>query len=610
MERTSDRATAAGAAQPRQPWPMLHARTQQLVFGTAVGLTESLTDALIAVVEAPFAVSFRADASPAATAAVVERLLPARAAAVALAARVCDALRMHAEQLPLGGARGAAAAAQPTEMVEAGQGLLRLALYRMRGAPQPELEACLPGLMALFGDFSGLLATPAGLAWAGVEAVANSASVLASCVRSASAQLGELAIGGVPEVLSNQAPRFGLALFVVQLGCGEHGLVSLLPELQACMRLADAGGDGGGRAAGRGGAGISEDAAGGTGAGESAAEGGHVPGAADVCMVAQAMAACGAAALPVLAPLLEQAAEWSRREAAQAAEAAARRSAARRVRGGSGGSSGPGGFGYRDLFPVMAMRSVAAADAVLSAARHLPADALLAAAPQRALAALGQLLHQLQQEQRPEQQQGDAAFSHEIASLSITLSVLLLSTDERLVERCVPGWLWVKEGPGTAGPVDLEKIDLAALAAVCGPSYAPQQGPILTITVSGAAAARFRSWRWEDHRQHRAEVVALARVRAQELRLLEGRAWQVAAGAGGGRALWPPGLLRMCANPGCGSYGSGGEGEPKLLRCSLCVGVRYCDAACQKQHWPQHKGECRPWAAAAAAAAAGEEGDG
>ncbi|KAG5265408.1 hypothetical protein AALO_G00242120 [Alosa alosa] len=30
-----------------------------------------------------------------------------------------------------------------------------------------------------------------------------------------------------------------------------------------------------------------------------------------------------------------------------------------------------------------------------------------------------------------------------------------------------------------------------------------------------------------------------------------------------------------------------------LLRCSRCKIARYCNAACQKQAWPEHKGECR-----------------
>lgn len=31
--------------------------------------------------------------------------------------------------------------------------------------------------------------------------------------------------------------------------------------------------------------------------------------------------------------------------------------------------------------------------------------------------------------------------------------------------------------------------------------------------------------------------------------------------------------------------------------CSRCRAARYCDAACQRQHWAQHKGACQPNAA-------------
>ncbi|KAM4610779.1 ubiquitin carboxyl-terminal hydrolase 19 isoform 2-T3 [Polymixia lowei] len=34
--------------------------------------------------------------------------------------------------------------------------------------------------------------------------------------------------------------------------------------------------------------------------------------------------------------------------------------------------------------------------------------------------------------------------------------------------------------------------------------------------------------------------------------------------------------------------------EDKLKRCTRCYRVGYCNQACQKNHWPNHKGQCRP----------------
>ncbi|KAG2493676.1 hypothetical protein HYH03_008190 [Edaphochlamys debaryana] len=59
--------------------------------------------------------------------------------------------------------------------------------------------------------------------------------------------------------------------------------------------------------------------------------------------------------------------------------------------------------------------------------------------------------------------------------------------------------------------------------------------------------------------------------------------------------------LRVCAYPGCLSYGGRGEAGLSLKQCSRCKCVRYCGAACQKAHWKAgHKAECQEAAAAAA----------
>jgi len=35
-----------------------------------------------------------------------------------------------------------------------------------------------------------------------------------------------------------------------------------------------------------------------------------------------------------------------------------------------------------------------------------------------------------------------------------------------------------------------------------------------------------------------------------------------------------------------------GKRDPKLLRCGLCKTTLYCNAECQKAHWPVHKKSC------------------
>jgi hypothetical protein len=37
-----------------------------------------------------------------------------------------------------------------------------------------------------------------------------------------------------------------------------------------------------------------------------------------------------------------------------------------------------------------------------------------------------------------------------------------------------------------------------------------------------------------------------------------------------------------------------GKHEAALLKCERCRAAYYCDAACQKAHWKDHKGGCRP----------------
>ncbi len=36
-----------------------------------------------------------------------------------------------------------------------------------------------------------------------------------------------------------------------------------------------------------------------------------------------------------------------------------------------------------------------------------------------------------------------------------------------------------------------------------------------------------------------------------------------------------------------------GKAAQNLKKCSGCRQVRYCNAECQRAHWPQHKKDCR-----------------
>ena len=47
----------------------------------------------------------------------------------------------------------------------------------------------------------------------------------------------------------------------------------------------------------------------------------------------------------------------------------------------------------------------------------------------------------------------------------------------------------------------------------------------------------------------------------------------------------------------CASCGTAEGDDIKLKRCNGCFLVRYCGAKCQKEHWSQHKKECKRRAA-------------
>ncbi|GLC38386.1 hypothetical protein PLESTB_001583300 [Pleodorina starrii] len=390
--------------------------------------------------------------------------------------------------------------------------------------------------------------------------------------------------GAGQELQAFSHSRLGLASFVANVGLSDWGLPGLVRE----MRRAEAGGAG--------------DGGGGRGAGGPR---GGVAGT-DVAMVTQAVAACGSAVLPYMLQMVECAISELQREA--------------RVNGG------------RSAPPVLAAKvtsglhtAQAAAAAVVFAAQHLPPEVLLAAAPQRVLAAAAQLLKLLQEVQGLGVLQvllGEEASSYGASVLSAVLysirdAVVLMSADEQLLDRCVPGWLWAGAlgGDAVAGlTVNLDPLtDLynQAGARVDAPAAAPRCPIVLIDQRADPAAARFdlRGWATEQG-QRRGEVAAMARGVAQGLGLMEGSAWRealAAAAAGGGgvaagaeqegdAGMWPPRLVRLCGNPLCGDFSGGSEAELKLRWCSKCCAVRYCSAACQRAHWPGHRADCGRWA--------------
>jgi len=47
----------------------------------------------------------------------------------------------------------------------------------------------------------------------------------------------------------------------------------------------------------------------------------------------------------------------------------------------------------------------------------------------------------------------------------------------------------------------------------------------------------------------------------------------------------------------CADCGSAAGGDVSLKSCKSCMLVKYCNANCQKNHWPEHKNECKQRAA-------------
>ena len=93
----------------------------------------------------------------------------------------------------------------------------------------------------------------------------------------------------------------------------------------------------------------------------------------------------------------------------------------------------------------------------------------------------------------------------------------------------------------------------------------------------------------------KSKAVALALVRAGAaagLRDAQGRS-AAAAASRGNAALEAELRSEAAAHRCCAACRGGGGGEGSLLLCGGCRAVRYCDAACQRQGWLQHKRSCR-----------------
>ena len=71
-----------------------------------------------------------------------------------------------------------------------------------------------------------------------------------------------------------------------------------------------------------------------------------------------------------------------------------------------------------------------------------------------------------------------------------------------------------------------------------------------------------------------------------------------AAGGGGREVPSVEATIKALEQPApgaatCAGCGKAAAATASLLRCSRCRAAQYCDKDCQRQHWPQHKRECR-----------------
>ncbi|PNH00759.1 hypothetical protein TSOC_013399 [Tetrabaena socialis] len=292
---------------------------------------------------------------------------------------------------------------------------------------------------------------------------------------------------------------------------------------------------------------------------------------------------CGGEALPAIAALSEEMVAFMKRPGS-----------ANRMLTGVGSPNGQ---------PVLSATVKLLAVSVFNIVCHCSPAALMAAVPQRTLAAMARLVREVEKRMR---RLGGAAANPTVAfdvqqsSGLLSLAVMVLTSDEALRVACVPGWLWGTPRPrGSDDQVDCE---LQQLSNLTGPDYATTC-PIVRVHSTMAASLAGKTWR-TDREACWPMVMALARKHLQTQKAFsvgsKVRWWSESfvrrggGGEGGGEAVWhwPPRSLRLCNNPGCGNFGGASEEELDLKKCR-CRAVRYCGPACQKEHWHAgHKAVC------------------
>ncbi|KAG2496855.1 hypothetical protein HYH03_005258 [Edaphochlamys debaryana] len=275
-----------------------------------------------------------------------------------------------------------------------------------------------------------------------------------------------------------------------------------------------------------------------------------------------------------------------------------------------------------------------AVEALKAAVAHLPAAELLAAQPGRLLTAAAQLLRAVSQ---------CSAISPPAEHLQ----------DKQLALGFLPGakqpfgsgiCVWGPRGTGDHSshlPFLAPTLALAAAAVIAAaadvaaaePALEPAALALLQPGPSGWAEAVAFCPVAAEALQHLASsaqadgggagpgaALAAARAAADDVgrRLAGPGPWEamqalrrrlaavVARALPPGRPLYPPAVLKLCANPGCGDFAAEHEGKLKLRRCGGCGVEQYCGRACQQEAWRAgHKHTC---AGRAAGASGGQQG--